>query len=148
MSHPGPDEPSIPDELLALVYLILLDEENLKAIQDSHASLPSRSKLATVLVGQVLVSALQEREREYGTTLEEDETLLQTGNLLHRTALAVQVRLGEKNVIRAAINEAQSFAGSNKRMRLQEDNTSLGGGGKAKRTIEETTHPKKRGKFN
>ncbi|PMD65141.1 SET domain-containing protein [Hyaloscypha bicolor E] len=145
LSHPGPERPSIPDELLALLYLVLLDDQSLKALYDSDG-LPSRSKLATEVVGQVLVTVIQLREKEYATSLEEDETLLSTGNLPHRIAMAVQVRLGEKAVLRAAIKEATTFTGSNKRMRLGGKNN-LVGEGKGKRSIEEPTGPKKKGRF-
>jgi N-lysine methyltransferase SETD6 len=113
----------------------------LAAIQSSQTYLPSRSKLATELVGQVLVRILKSREKEYATTLEEDEKLLQDGSLSSRTAMAVQVRLGEKKVLRGAIHEAAMFAGSNKRMRNGKT------GSEWKRKAEDSSNPKKRGRF-
>ncbi|KAE9374505.1 SET domain-containing protein [Stipitochalara longipes BDJ] len=145
LSHPGPEGPSIPDELLALLYLILLDNQSLQALYDSDG-LPSRSKLATELVGQVLVTVFQLREKEYATSLEDDEAILAVGNLPYRMDNAVQVRHGEKVVLRAAIREASTFIGSNKRMRL-EGKQELTGEGKEKRPIEEATGPKKRGRI-
>jgi SET domain-containing protein 6 len=145
LSHPGPEGPSIPDELLALLYLILLDDKSMKELYDSKG-LPSRSKLATELVGQVLVNLLQLREKEYATSLEDDEALLSAGNFPHRTSMAVQVRHGEKAVLRAAIKEATTFTGSNKRMRLGGKRSSIGGG-KEKRSVEEEARPKKKGRF-
>jgi len=144
LSHPGPERPSIPDELLALVYLILLDGQSLKMLYDSEA-MPSRSKLATELVGQVLVALLQLREKEYATRLEEDEALLRTGNLPHRISMAVQVRHGEKSVIRAAIKEARAFTGSNKRMRLEGEVNPVAEA--RKRSTEEAARPKKKGRY-
>jgi SET domain-containing protein 6 len=111
------EEPAIPDELLAFLYLLLLDNENLEAIATSQSALPSRSKLATELVGKVLVKALRHREAEYATTLEEDEKLFQAANLPRRTAMAIQVRHGEKRVLRQAIEEAMKFEASDKRIR-------------------------------
>lgn len=145
LSHPEPEGPSIPDELLALLYLILLDDQSMKALYDSEA-LPSRSKLATELVGQVLVTLLQLRENEYATSLEEDEALLSARDLPHRTSVALHVRHGEKAVLRAAIKEATAFTGSNKRMRLGRKNDPIGEG-KEKRSIEEAARPKKKGRF-
>lgn len=113
----GTDGPSIPDELLALLYLLLIDEENLAAITKSESSLPSRSKLATEMVGQVLIHLLRLRQKEYSTTIGEDEKILQEEHLPVRTVMAIQVRLGEKTVLREAIKEATSFTGSNRRMR-------------------------------
>jgi SET domain-containing protein 6 len=66
-----------------------------------------------------------------------------------RMEMAVQVRLGEKWVLREAIQEANSFAGSNKRMRLSQ---TLGHdlvmqNGKAKRRAEDASNPRKKGRF-
>lgn len=129
LKHPGPDGPSIPDELLALLYILLLDKENLAAIDSSETALPSRSKLATELVGQVLVKIIQLREMEYATTAEEDESLLQAGHLPRRKAMAIQVRLGEKQLLRKAIQEATTFEASNKRMRGHHENKERPAGG-------------------
>ena len=117
LTHSGPDGPSIPDELLVFLFLLLVNDENLELISSSQTSIPSRSKLATKLVGQVLVALLRAREQEYATTLEEDESLEAADNLPRRQKMAVQVRLGEKTVLREAMQEAASFEGSNKRMR-------------------------------
>lgn len=150
LAHPDDDGPSIPNELLALIYLLLVDEENLASISSSQSSLPSRSKLATELVGQVLVSLLNSREMEYSTTLAQDEELLRAGTGSHRTQMAIQVRLGEKRVIKEAIQEASSFEGSNKRMRTstskQIDFTTRDG--KGKRGAEDSSRPRKKGKYN
>jgi SET domain-containing protein 6 len=117
MNHPDDEGPSIPDELLALIFLLLIDEETLGALSTSEIALPSRSKLATELVGQVLTVLLRSREREYATTAEDDEAILLKGNLPIWNIMAVQVRMGEKKVLSAAIQEASSYSGSNKRMR-------------------------------
>ncbi|CZR58914.1 related to RMS1-regulatory protein [Phialocephala subalpina] len=143
LAHPGPDGPSIPDELLALLYILLLDDEHFAAIQTSETALPSRSRLSTELVGQVLVKLLQLREQEYATTAEEDEALLQAGNLPHRKAMAVQVRFGEKQVLRQAIQEATTFAASNKRMRGQAKVREAVAGG-TKRKVHQTEGEKKK----
>jgi SET domain-containing protein 6 len=142
--HPGEDGSSFPDELLALLYLLLVDAENLEVISSSQSSLPSRSKLATELVGQILVTLLKTREKEYATTIKEDEKLVAAGNLPRRTEMAVQVRLGEKKVLKEAIQEAMSFEGSNKRMRLPKtsEHDAPTQNGKRKRRAEETTNPK------
>lgn len=142
--HPGPDEPSIPDELLAFLYLLLLDESHLKAISDSESSLPSRSKLTTELAGQVLAILLQAREKQYLTTLEEDEELLKNDNLPVRTTMAIHVRSGEKKVLRAAMQEATTFSGGNHRMRLAPSKETMTRN--AKRKGEEIEQPKKKGR--
>jgi len=146
LAHPGPDGPSIPDELLALLYLLLLDDTNLESILSSNTALPSRSKLTTELVGQVLEVLLHAREEEYPTILEEDKEILQAGNLGRRKEMALQVRLGEKVVLRAAVQEAKSFSGSNKRMRVpsQPEPVQKSNG---KRSAEESAYQRKKGRF-
>lgn len=148
LAHSGEDGPSIPDELLALLYLLLVDDENFKAISSSQSSLPSRSKLTTELVGQVLVILLTAREKDYTTSLEEDEKLAAARSLPRRTEMAVQVRLGEKKVLREAIQEAASFEGSNKRMRLSKaaEHDTPTQNGKGKRRAEVTSNPRKKGR--
>jgi len=143
LGHPGPDGPAIPDELLALLYIILLDDENLEGLLSSQSALPSRSKMSTELIGQVLVLLLRLREKEYATTLEEDEKLSQETQLSHRTIMAVQVRLGEKQVLREAMQEASTFEGSNKRMRLIPQASEQRG----KRKADDTSKSKKKGRF-
>jgi SET domain-containing protein 6 len=142
--HGGKDNPSIPDELLALLYLLLLNEESFTAISDSKSQMPSRSKMTTELVGHVLVALIDQREREYATTAEEDEEILLQGDLTIRKLMAVQVRHGEKKVLRAALKEARSFTGSNKRMRgvtnFEEDSEN---GNRKRKAVENTTSKKK-----
>jgi SET domain-containing protein 6 len=144
------EETAIPDELLAFLYILLLDNENLEAIATSQSALPSRSKLATELVGKVLAVALRQREAEYSTTLEVDEKLLRMGNLKPRVAMATQVRLGEKRVLRQAVEEAMKFELTNKRMRVLRGsalNTAKNGGNQNnKRRAEETPKSAKKGR--
>jgi SET domain-containing protein 6 len=149
LAHPGSDGPSIPDDLLAVLYLLLVDKESLDAIENSNSSLPGRSKLATELVGEVLVVILRMREKQYSTTLEEDERILQKGNIAPRTTMAVQVRLGEKRVLREAMQEANSFTGSNKRMRVaQTSGTELTARNEnGKRRIGGGPNPNKKGRL-
>ncbi|RFU35880.1 hypothetical protein B7463_g426, partial [Scytalidium lignicola] len=147
VAHASADGPCIPDELLALIYILLLDDINLKSLLESESSLPSRSKLAAELAGQVLASILKLREESYGTTLEEDEDILKAGNRSHRETMALQVRLGEKRVLREAIEEAKSFHGSNKRLTLSETaslNSQTTRVAKQKRVADEDTRKSKK----
>ncbi|KAG0648428.1 Ribosomal lysine N-methyltransferase 4 [Hyphodiscus hymeniophilus] len=147
LAHPGPDGPSIPDELLAFIYLLLVDNENFESITKSQTSVPSRSKLATELVGKVLVDLLRAREEEYATTIEEDDILEAAESIPRRTKMAIQVRLGEKQVLRDAIREAGSFRGDNKRMRLPTVTKTNGTVQNGKRRGEEVSKPIKKGRF-
>jgi SET domain-containing protein 6 len=74
-------------------------------------------------VGRVLTQLLQLREGNYATTLEEDEAILRGEQLPHRETMAIRVRLGEKQVLRKAIQEAATFTASDKRMRVQDGST-------------------------
>ena len=141
--HTTPDEPGISDELLALLYLLLVDEETLASIINSQSTIPSRSKLSTELVGQVLATLLRARESEYKSTAEEDEAI-NGMNLPHRTRMALQVRLGEKKVLRQAILEASQFRGSDKRMRIAQDVAENVGNSKRRMDDETTDSRKKR----
>jgi len=143
LTRSGPQGPSIPDDLVALLFLLLVRKDELQAIQNSQSALPSRSGLVSSLVGQVLVAVLQLREDEYTTTLEEDEKLLETDHVSRRFTMALQVRLGEKRVLRAASTEARGFARSNKRMRIQEESSAQGKKGSA----QDVSNRQKRGRF-
>ncbi|KAK2628603.1 hypothetical protein QTJ16_001706 [Diplocarpon rosae] len=148
LSHTGSDGPGISDELLALLYLLLVDDENLLALEKSQALLPCRSKLATSLVGQVLAVVLQSRLQEYPTTIETDQMILQAGNLPLRKQMAVQVRLGEKLVLEKAIQESMSFTGDNNRMRLIDTRSSFGAEStKGKRKKADSGAAKKKGRL-
>jgi hypothetical protein len=95
------------------------------------------------------VILLNAKVKEYATTLEEDEQLAAAGNLPRRTEMAIQVRLGEKKVLREAIQEATSFEGSNKRMRLPKaaEHDAPTQNGKGKRRAEEKSNPMKKGRY-
>lgn len=147
--QPGTDGPGIRDELVALCYLLLLDNENFAAIETSEVQLPGRSKLTTSLVGKLLVKVLGLRSVEYATPLVKDQAILLAGKLSHRKTMAVQVRLGEKLVLQRAIREATSFEASDKRLRITEgtrsDNSVQFGSAKRKGTDNDPA--KKRGRF-
>lgn len=119
--HADDDQSSVPDELVALIYLLLVNDETFSSLERSYTALPNRNKLATLEVGNALVQIFKLREQEYATTLEEDENLLSSGieKLPYRTAMAVKVRHGEKKVLREAMLEAETFRGDDKRMRNQ-----------------------------
>ncbi|KAK4120998.1 SET domain-containing protein [Parathielavia appendiculata] len=51
---------------------------------------------------QAVLGALQARERQYATSLEEDEHIIRAGQLTRRQQMAVWVRRGEKQVLREA----------------------------------------------
>ena len=117
ITHASSEGSCIPDELVAFIYLLIIDDKTLASILNSDTAIPSRLKMTTELLGRVMGSLLRVREGEYATTLEEDDALLKTGISSYRTEMAVKVRRGEKAVLREAMIEAASFQGANKRMR-------------------------------
>ncbi|KAH0566317.1 hypothetical protein GP486_000288 [Trichoglossum hirsutum] len=92
LSHSTPSSSAFPDELLILINLLLLPRTPRK--------LPKPKKTYHTIA--VLQRILAARIREYPTKLEDDEVLLQNGGLALRKALAVEVRLGEKRVLKGA----------------------------------------------
>jgi N-lysine methyltransferase SETD6 len=135
IAHATSEEPCIPDELVALIYLLIIDDKAFTSILSSESTIPSRSKMTTELVGRVIENLLRLREAEYATTLEEDDALLIAGITSHRKEMAVKVRQGEKAVLREAMMEAASFQGANRHMRWASHK---------REASEETLHPSKR----
>lgn len=94
------------DELIALVATLLLDNTEFERLRKKQ-KLPKTEKL-TPEIAKVLLEVVKRRATEYPTTAEGDERILaelpQTDQdrSLRRKAMAVQVRLGEKKVLRKA----------------------------------------------
>jgi N-lysine methyltransferase SETD6 len=137
INHASSERPCLPDELIAFIYLLIIDEKTLASILTSESGIPSRSKMTTELLGLVMRRLLTLREQEYATSLEEDDALLKTGVSSSRKEMAVKVRRGEKAVLREAMTEAASFQGANKRMRWNNLNRGV---------FEEVPNPPKRTK--
>ena len=116
IAHADEDYPAIPDELVAFIWILLVDKETFAALRSSKLSLPPRPKMETKLVGSIIQSLLGRRAKEYATTIEEDITLLKNADFPHRTRMAIQVRQGEKFVLLEAGKEAARFTLENKRM--------------------------------
>ena len=116
IAHADEEYPAIPDELVALIWLLLVDKETFAALKSSKLSLPPRTKMETKLVGSVIQALLKRRASEYATTAEEDDKLLEAADLPHRRRMAIKVRQGEKFVLSEAEKEAARFALENKRM--------------------------------
>ena len=116
IAHADEEYPAIPDELVALIWLLLVDKETFAALKSSKLSLPPRTKMETKLVGSVIQALLKRRASEYATTAEEDDKLLEAADLPHRRRMAIKVRQGEKFVLSEAEKEASRFALENKRM--------------------------------
>ncbi|KAH0537842.1 hypothetical protein FGG08_005455 [Glutinoglossum americanum] len=92
LSHPSPSSSAFPDELLILVNLLLLPQIPRK--------LPKPGRAPQTIA--VLRRILEARLKEYPTKLEDDEMLLRDGGLSLRRKMAIEVRLGEKRVLKEA----------------------------------------------
>ncbi|KAK3984428.1 hypothetical protein QBC44DRAFT_336988 [Cladorrhinum sp. PSN332] len=94
----------LPDELNEQFKLFL---KAVKKVTDGKNGIALRAledkSYRRELLLQTAVSALGDREKQYGTSLEEDEQLLASGQILdERKRAAVWVRRGEKQVLREA----------------------------------------------
>lgn len=95
-----------PDELLALVKTLTLSPEQL--LEQQSKNRPPKPTLSR-REAQLLLAAVQARTAQYPSTIEQDEaTLKQLSNSteralaasIRRQRLAVQVRIGEKEILR------------------------------------------------
>lgn len=57
----------------------------------------------------VLKEILIQRRHSYGTSIAEDVFLLQNESIRGRTRMAVEVRLGEKEILAAALDSVENF---------------------------------------
>jgi SET domain-containing protein 6 len=92
----------IPEEILVVVHTLLLDRAEFED-KKSKGKLPKPK--FNEQVGKVLRLVLEDRMRDYPTTIEEDERILADANVQGRIRAAVEVRLGEKQILLAVYNE-------------------------------------------
>ncbi|KAI7970057.1 hypothetical protein EIK77_001447 [Talaromyces pinophilus] len=102
----------IPDELLALLKTLTLDSDELQRLLSKNK--PPKPILA-VREARILLEAAQSKLAQYSTTLEQDRAILQqfTSSVLptseRRRKMAVQVRIGEKEILQAVLMMLQDF---------------------------------------
>ena len=91
--------------LLSLIDVYTMDATTLKEeIEANEAPEEPRFTLdAAHLLRQVLI----DRRNDYKSTIAEDVALLQDKGLTKRLRMAVEVRLGEKEIIAAAVDSLQ-----------------------------------------
>jgi hypothetical protein len=63
----------------------------------------------TLETAQLLTQVLTERRNDYKTTIAEDVALLRDNALPKRHRMAIEVRLGEKEIIATALNSLQNY---------------------------------------
>ncbi|KAF6824787.1 set domain protein [Colletotrichum plurivorum] len=81
----------------------------LKAIKKANGDLIPDKRKRDEVYQAVVVKALQKILGQYPTSIQEDEALLASGNLAPRQKMAVEVRLGEKKLLREALAFAASL---------------------------------------
>ena len=97
--------------LRLLIYACLLNQEALEEeIKAGEAPDEISFNMDTALV---LRKILIQRRAAYGTSIAEDAALLQDESVKGRTRMAVEVRLGEKEILAAALDFVENFIGSN-----------------------------------
>ncbi|WQF79126.1 Putative SET domain, rubisco LSMT, substrate-binding domain, SET domain superfamily [Colletotrichum destructivum] len=84
----------------------------LKAIKKVRGDLIPDKRKRDEVYQHVVAAALQKLLAQYPTTAEEDETLLASGNLTSRQRMAVEVRLGEKRLLKEALQMEGSGHGN------------------------------------
>ncbi|KZF22667.1 SET domain-containing protein [Xylona heveae TC161] len=107
ISYPDEVSPAFAPELLGLINGLLLPPERFNAMR-SRESLPKEKM--TSAVANVLSSIIERRQSDYGTSIEEDETLLQSQVTESRLKMAIEVRLGEKKVMETALKALRQFS--------------------------------------
>ena len=85
-----------PLPLVYTIWLLVAHEAEAKVLKAS----PSAEPRFNIKVAWVLQKLLTDREKEYATSIEEDEGIMQQPALSTRRRMAVEVRLGEKMILR------------------------------------------------
>ncbi|KXX75558.1 Ribosomal lysine N-methyltransferase 4 [Madurella mycetomatis] len=91
----------MPDELGEQFKTLLKAGKKVKSV-GLVAQVMSDRDIRKELFLQSVLGALQDREAQYHTSLEDDERLLSAGQVTGRRALAVWIRRGEKQLLREA----------------------------------------------
>ncbi|KAG7288469.1 hypothetical protein NEMBOFW57_004822 [Staphylotrichum longicolle] len=120
----------LPDELADQFKTFLKAVKKVASIELAVQALEDK-EMRKDLYLQAVLGALQSRERQYATSLEDDDRILSVGELTGRQRMAVWVRRGEKQLLR----EAQSWVRQemNERRNKASDRTGGNDGPAAKR---------------
>ena len=94
-----------PDDLVLLLKTLLARKDEYKKLAVLEKK---RETQLVVETAKVMAEVLKARVKEYKTSIAEDKELLQKESIQGRRRMAVEVRLGEKEVLQ----EAQAYASS------------------------------------
>ena len=102
LCRPSFGEPAsfMSDELFVLMTIFVLSPDDFAQLR--HKGRLPKPSLSTQ-VSKILIAAVRNRQREYTTSLEQDRELEAAGGQLGRKALALQVRIGEKEILSDAL---------------------------------------------
>ena len=109
----------VPDEVVVVVNTLLASDEEFRAWK-AKGKLP-KPRISED-AAEVLARVVQQRLGEYPTSIEEDERLLETG-VAGREKDAIEVRLGEKRILRATYRELERKVNEKKRAAATEAGT-------------------------
>ncbi|KAI9700444.1 MAG: hypothetical protein M1836_002459 [Candelina mexicana] len=101
-----------PLNLVALVRTLLLSPA---VFSTMRANKQSAQACITSEVAEVLQSLVLKRQADYSTSVDEDKSMLQDPFIEGRKKLAVQIRIGEKEILRQALAELQAFVADARR---------------------------------
>lgn len=95
----------LPNQVVALdkaflytLWLLVADDDEIEAIK-TKSSEPRMS----LKVAWILLEVLLDRKKDYATSVEEDQALLQVPNLLEKRRAAIKIRLGEKMILQSIL---------------------------------------------
>ncbi|TGZ84872.1 SET domain-containing protein [Ascodesmis nigricans] len=91
----------VPEEILVVMQTLLMTDDEF-ADYKRKGKVP-RPKL--VPVTDRLLRVLQNRLGDYETSIEEDEALLKNSEVMGRRRMAIEVRLGEKKILKGVLDE-------------------------------------------
>jgi len=95
-----------PPELVLLLRVLLAGQTEYKKLKSLSEE---RDALLWVDIANVMVEVATRRIKQYMTSVEEDESMLQDSNIHGRRKAAIEVRLGEKEILKEMWEEAQKL---------------------------------------
>lgn len=90
--------------VLTITALLFEDEDFTEALEDPPGRPPSHLRMPLALVLRKIISS---RQSAYKTTIAEDTALLEDTTVQGRRRMAIEVRLGEKEILALASDEIE-----------------------------------------
>ena len=90
--------------VLTITALLSEDEDFKEALEDPPGRPPSHLRMPLALVLRKIISS---RQSAYKTTIAEDAALLEDATVQGRRRMAIEVRLGEKEILALASDEIE-----------------------------------------